>query len=164
MPEATTNELAVQHLKNQEAHIGGLRTQYQVQMQKAEALREQNRQEAVEAEKLAKAERLEKEKELPKETEKRHLPIYSFQKGLSIDSIPLQLHPYTKKMMTAHKYVPLWPQVMRAKSAFLNALQLGTWPDAFIFMFADFYSNMDMHHKLQEQDRDQVMAHYHMVI
>ncbi|KAJ3803663.1 hypothetical protein F5876DRAFT_84768 [Lentinula aff. lateritia] len=28
-----------------------------------------------------------------------------------------------------------WPQVMQAKSAFLNAIQLGTWPDSFIAMF-----------------------------
>ncbi|KAJ3812374.1 hypothetical protein F5876DRAFT_74950 [Lentinula aff. lateritia] len=222
MPEVTTNELAVQRLNNQwEAHIGDLRTQYQAQMQKAEALREQNRQEAVEAEKLAEAERLEKEKELSKEAEKKRLPIYSFQKGLGIDSIPLQLHPYAKKMMTAHKFIPLWyslpdvateakeqskesldtnhlqfvveddnplagstvslvgshlvrtspntipnsqlswPQVMHAKSAFVNALQLGTWPDAFIAMFTGFYSNMDMYRELQEQDRDWVMAHYH---
>ncbi|KAJ3859499.1 hypothetical protein EV359DRAFT_68100 [Lentinula novae-zelandiae] len=218
----STNELAVQRLKDQwEAHVGGLRTQYQAQLQEAEALREQRRQEAVEAEKLAEADRLEKEKELSKETEKKRLPIYSFQKGLGVDSIPLQLHPYAKKMMTARKYVPLWyflpdaaaearerskesldtnhlqfaveegdplagstvplvgshsvraspnaipdsqlswPQVMRAKSAFLNALQLGAWPDTFIVMFASFYSNMDMHRKLQEQDGDRVMAHYH---
>ncbi|KAJ3932224.1 MAG: hypothetical protein NXY57DRAFT_1074421 [Lentinula lateritia] len=54
-----------------------------------------------------------------------------------------------------------WPQVMRAKSAFLNALRLGTWPDDFIAMFAGFYGNMDMHRELQEQDGDRVMAHYH---
>ncbi|KAJ3902994.1 hypothetical protein F5879DRAFT_804409 [Lentinula edodes] len=218
-PEVTTNELAVQCLKDQwEAHIEGLRTQYQAQLQEAEALREQRGQEAAEAEKLAEADRLEKEKELSKETEKKRLPIYSFQKGLGVDSIPLQLHPYAKKMMTARKYVPLWyflpdaaadarerskeslpsairsgggcplagstvslvgshsvraspnaipdsqlswPQVMRAKSAFLNALQLGAWPDTFIVMFAGFYSNMDMHRELQEQDGDRVMAHYH---
>ncbi|KAJ3846792.1 hypothetical protein EV368DRAFT_69646 [Lentinula lateritia] len=77
-PEVTTNELAVQHLKDQwEAHIGGLRTQYQVQLQEAEALREQSRQEAVEAEKLTKADRLEKEKELTKETEKKH-PLHNY--------------------------------------------------------------------------------------
>ncbi|KAJ3859480.1 hypothetical protein EV359DRAFT_68123 [Lentinula novae-zelandiae] len=221
-PEVTTNELAIQRLKEQwEAHIGGLRTQYQAQLQEAQTLREQNRQEALEAEKLAEAERQEKEKELSKEAEKKRLPIYSFQKGLGVDSIPLQLHPYAKKMMTAHKYVPLWyflpdaateakerskesldtnhlqfavedggsitgssislvrshsvcaspnaipdsqlswSQVMRAKSAFLNALQLGTWPDSFIAILAGFYSNMDMHRELQEQDGDRVMAHYH---
>ncbi|KAJ3848846.1 hypothetical protein EV368DRAFT_67922 [Lentinula lateritia] len=91
--EVTTNELAVQHLKDQwEAHVRGLRTQYQAQLQEAEALTEQRRQEAAEAEELAKAGRLEKEKELSKETEKKCLPIYSFQKGLGVDSIPLQLH------------------------------------------------------------------------
>ncbi|KAJ4488612.1 hypothetical protein C8R41DRAFT_867956 [Lentinula lateritia] len=221
-PEVSTNELAIQRLKEQwEAHIGGLKAQYQTQLQEAETLREQNRQEATAAEELAEAERQEKEKELLKEAEKKRLPIYSFQKGLGVDSIPLQLHPYAKKMMTARKYVPLWyflpdaateakertkesldtnhlqfaveddgpvagstislvgshsvraspntipdsqlswPQVTRAKSAFLNALQLGTWPDTFIAMFAGFYSNMDMHRELQEQDGDRVMAHYH---
>ncbi|KAJ3868524.1 hypothetical protein EV359DRAFT_60614 [Lentinula novae-zelandiae] len=214
-PEVTTNELATQRLKEQwEAHIGSLKAQYQAQLQEAEALREQNSREAAEAEKLAEAERQEKEKEFSKEAEKKRLPIYSFQKGLGVDSIPLQLHPYAKKMMAARKYVPLWyflpdaateakerskesldtnhlqfavedsgslagstislvgshsvraspnaipdshlswPQVMRAKSAFLNALQLGTWPDTFIAMFAGFYSNMDMHRELQEQDGD----------
>ncbi|KAJ4476574.1 hypothetical protein C8R41DRAFT_745415, partial [Lentinula lateritia] len=54
-----------------------------------------------------------------------------------------------------------WTQVMQAKSAFLNALGPGTWPDDFVAMFAGFYSNMDMHRKLQEQDGDQVLAHYH---
>ncbi|KAJ3848320.1 hypothetical protein EV368DRAFT_68365 [Lentinula lateritia] len=203
-PEVTTNELAIQRLKEQwEAHIGGSGT-----------LREQNRQEAIAAEELTKAERQEKEKELLKEAEKKRLPIYSFQKGLGVDSIPLQLYPYAKKMMTARKYVPLWyflpdaateakerskesldtnhlqftveddgpvtgstislvgshsvraspnaipnsqlswPQVMQAKSAFLNAPQLGTWPDTFIAMFAGFYSNMDMHCELQEQEGD----------
>ncbi|KAJ4494028.1 hypothetical protein C8J55DRAFT_447914 [Lentinula edodes] len=127
------------------------------------------------------------------------MPIYSFQKGVGVESIPLQVHPYAKKMMTARKYVPLWyflpdavtkakdrskdslvgshtvraspnaipdsrlswPQVMRAKSAFLNTLRLGAWPDDHISMFAAFYINMDMHSELQEQDGDQVMAHYH---
>ncbi|KAJ3860289.1 hypothetical protein EV359DRAFT_49381 [Lentinula novae-zelandiae] len=221
-PEITTNELAAQRLKDQwEAHIGGLKAQYQVQLQEAETLREQRRQEAAVAESLAEAERQEKERELTKEAEKKRLPIYDFQKGLGVDSIPLQLHPYAKKMMMARKYTPLWyflpdaaveakerskesldtnhlqfavedgdslsgstvslvgshsvrasrnaipdsqlswPQVMRAKSAFLNAIRLGTWPDHFIAMFAGFYSNMDMHRELQEQDGDRVMAHYH---
>ncbi|KAJ3858120.1 hypothetical protein EV359DRAFT_69258, partial [Lentinula novae-zelandiae] len=186
-PEVTTNKLAVQHLKDQwEAHVGGLRTQYQAQLQEAEALREQRRQEAVEAKKLAEADRLKKEKELSKKTKKKRLPIYSFQKGLGIDSIPLQLHPYAKKMMTAPKYVPLWyflPDAAakareRSKESLdTNHLQfaveegdplagstvslLGAWPDTFIAMFAGFYSNMDMHHELQEQDRDRVMAHHH---
>ncbi|KAJ4486946.1 hypothetical protein C8R41DRAFT_868141 [Lentinula lateritia] len=221
-PEITTNELAAQRLKDQwEAHIGGLKAQYQVQLQEAETLREQRRQEAAAAESLAEAERQEKERELTKEAEKKRLPIYDFQKGLGVDSIPLQLHPYAKKMMMARKYTPLWyflpdaaveakerskesldtnhlqfavedgdslsgstvslvgshsvraspnaipdsqlswPQVMRAKSAFLNAIRLGTWPDHFIAMFAGFYSNMDMHRELQEQDGDRVMAHYH---
>ncbi|GAW05608.1 reverse transcriptase ribonuclease h [Lentinula edodes] len=215
-PEITTNELAAQRLKDHwEGHIEGLRAQYQVQLQQAETLREQRRQEEAEAE------RQEKERELMKEAEKKRLPIYDFQKGLGVDSIPLQLHPYARKMMMARKYVPLWyflpdtaveakerskesldtnhlqftvedgdslsgstvslvgshsvcaspnaipdsqlswPQVMRAKSAFLNALRLGTWPDHFIAMFAGFYSNMDMHRELQEQDGDRVMAHYH---
>ncbi|KAJ3853550.1 hypothetical protein EV368DRAFT_63990 [Lentinula lateritia] len=166
-PEVTTNELAAQRLKDQwEAHIKELRTQYQAQLQQAETLREQRRQEETEAERFAEAERQEKEKELSKEAEKKHLPIYSFQKGLGVDMVPLQLHPYAKKLMTARKYVPLWyflpdAAVMRAKSAFLNALHLGTWPDDFITMFAGFYSNMDMHRELQEQDGDQVLAHYH---
>ncbi|KAJ3805092.1 hypothetical protein F5876DRAFT_70089 [Lentinula aff. lateritia] len=207
-PEVTTNKLAAQRLKDQwEAHIKELRTQYQAQLQQAETLREQRRQEETEAERFAEAERQEKEKELSKEAEKKHLPVYSFQKGLGVDMVPLQLHPYAKKLMTARKYVPLckesldtnhlqfavedgnslagssislvgshsvraspnaipdsqlsWSQVMRAKSAFLNALHLGTWPDDFITMFAGFYSNMDMHRELQEQDGDQVLAHYH---
>ncbi|KAJ4501326.1 hypothetical protein C8R41DRAFT_862521 [Lentinula lateritia] len=216
-PEITTNELAAQRLKDQwEAHIGGLKAQYQVQLQEAETLREQRRQEAAAAENLAEAKR-----ELTKEAEKKRLPIYDFQKGLGVDSIPLQLHPYAKKMMMARKYTPLWyflpdaaveakerskesldtnhlqfavedgdslsgstvslvgshsvraspnaipdsqlswPQVMCAKSAFLNAIRLGTWPDHFIAMFAGFYSNMDMYRELQEQDGDRVMAHYH---
>ncbi|KAJ4484987.1 hypothetical protein C8J55DRAFT_509455 [Lentinula edodes] len=108
-PEITTNELAAQRLKDQwEAHIGGLKAQYQVQLQEAETLREQRRQEAAVAESLAEAERQEKERELTKEAEKKRLPIYDFQKGLGVDSIPLQLHPYAKKMMMARKYTPLW--------------------------------------------------------
>ncbi|KAJ3925298.1 MAG: hypothetical protein NXY57DRAFT_1071956 [Lentinula lateritia] len=221
-PEINTDELAALRLKAQwEAHIEGLRTQYETQLQEAETLREQTRQEAADAERLAAAELQEKEKELAKEAEKKRLPIYSFQKGVGVDSIPLQLHLYAKKMMSARKYVPLWyflpdaaseakerskdsldtnhlqfavensnnlsgstvslvgshtvraspnaipnsrlswPQVMRAKSAFLNALDLGTWPDNYILMFGAFYINMDMHRELQEQDGDRVMAHYH---
>ncbi|GAV98639.1 reverse transcriptase ribonuclease h [Lentinula edodes] len=221
-PEITTEELAAQRLKAQwEAHIEGLKVQYEAQLQEAEALRNQRIQEAADAEKLAAAEQQEKEKELAKESEKKRQPIYSFQKGVGVDSIPLQLHPYAKKMMTARKYVPLWyflpdaateakerskdsldtnhlqfavedgdtlsgstvslvgshtvraspnaipdsrlswSQVMRAKSAFLSALGLGTWPDNYISMFAAFHINMDMHRELQEQDGDRVMAHYH---
>ncbi|KAJ4498491.1 hypothetical protein C8R41DRAFT_864684 [Lentinula lateritia] len=221
-PEVTTNELAAQRLKDQwETHIEGLKIQYQAQLRQEEIVREQRRQEEAEAEKLVEAERQEKEKELSKEAEKKRLPIYSFQKGLGVDSVPLQLHPHAKKMMTARKYVPLWyflpdaameakerskesldtnhlqfavengdslsgstvslvgshsiraspnaipdsqlswSQVMRAKSAFLDALRLGTWPSDFVAMFAGFYSNMDMHRELQEQDGDRVMAHYH---
>ncbi|KAJ3858598.1 hypothetical protein EV359DRAFT_87486 [Lentinula novae-zelandiae] len=217
-PEINTDELAALRLK---AHIESLRTQYETQLQEVEALREQSRQEAADAERLAAAELQEKEKEMAKEAEKKCLPIYSFQKGVGVDSIPLQLHPYAKKMMSARKYVPLWyflpdaaseakerskdsldtnhlqfavedsnnlsgstvslvgshtvraspntipdsrlswPQVMRAKSAFLNALDLGTWPDNYILMFGAFYINMDMHRELQEQDGNRVMAHYH---
>ncbi|KAJ3864400.1 hypothetical protein EV359DRAFT_64058 [Lentinula novae-zelandiae] len=185
-PEVTTDELAAQRLKDQwEIHIEGLKIQYQAQLRQEEILREQRRQEEAEAEKLVEAERQEKEKELSKEAEKKRLPIYSFQKGLGVDAVPLQLHPYAKKMMTARKYVPLWyflPDaaveakertkesldtnhlqfaVEDAKSAFLNALGLGTWPDEFVAMFAGFYSNMDMHRELQEQDGDRVLAHYH---
>ncbi|KAJ4496522.1 hypothetical protein C8R41DRAFT_761944, partial [Lentinula lateritia] len=54
-----------------------------------------------------------------------------------------------------------WPQVMQAKSAFLNVLGHGTWPNDYIAMFGAFYINMDMHRELQEQDGDGVMAHYH---
>ncbi|KAJ3858336.1 hypothetical protein EV359DRAFT_69090 [Lentinula novae-zelandiae] len=221
-PEINTDKLAALCLKAQwETHIESLRTQYEMQFQEAETLREQSKQEAADAERLAAAELQEKEKELAKEAEKKRLPIYSFQKGVGVDLIPLQLHPYAKKMMSAQKYVPLWyflpdvaseakerskdsldtnhlqfavedsnnlagstvslvgshmvraspntipdsrlswPQVMCAKSAFLNALDLGTWPDNYILMFGAFYINMDMHRELQEQDGDQVMAHYH---
>ncbi|KAJ3929893.1 MAG: hypothetical protein NXY57DRAFT_1040457 [Lentinula lateritia] len=45
-----------------------------------------------------------------------------------------------------------WFQVMRAKSAFLNTLRLGAWPDDHISMFVALYINMDMHSELQEQD------------
>ncbi|KAJ3861666.1 hypothetical protein EV359DRAFT_66301 [Lentinula novae-zelandiae] len=168
-PEINTDELTALRLKAQwEAHI---------ERSKADK--------AADAERLAAAELQEKEKELAKEAEKKRLPIYSFQKGVGVDSIPLQLHPYAKKMMSARKYVPLWyflpdaaseakerskdsldtnhlqfavedsndlsgstvslvgshmvraspnaipdsrlswPQVMRAKSIFLNALDLG---------------------------------------
>ncbi|KAJ3915700.1 hypothetical protein F5877DRAFT_81611 [Lentinula edodes] len=199
-PEITTDEHAAQRLKVQwEIHIEGPKAQYEVQLQEAETLREQRRQEAADAERLAAVEKQEKEKELAKEADKKRMPIYSFQKGVGVESIPLQVHPYAKKMMTARKYVPLWyflpdaateakerskdslvgshtlraspnaipdsrlswPQVMRAKSAFLNTLRLGAWPDDHISMFAAFYINMDMHSELQEQDGDQVMAHYH---
>lgn len=54
-----------------------------------------------------------------------------------------------------------WFQVMRAKSAFLNTLRLGAWPDDHISMFVALYINMDMHSELQEQDGHRVMAHYH---
>ncbi|KAJ3809564.1 hypothetical protein F5876DRAFT_77632 [Lentinula aff. lateritia] len=222
VPEITTDELAIERLKAQWAiHIETLRIQYEAQLQDVETLREQRRQEEADAERLAVVEQQEKEKELAKEAEKKRLPIYSFQKGVGVDSIPLQLHPYAKKMMTARKYVPLWyflpdaaieakerskdsldtnhlqfamedgdtlsgstvslvgshtvraspnaipdsrlswPQVMRAKSAFLNALGLGTWPNDYIAMFGAFYINMDIHRELQEKDGDQVMAHYH---
>ncbi|KAJ4493338.1 hypothetical protein C8R41DRAFT_764490 [Lentinula lateritia] len=224
-PEIDTDELAALRLKAQwETHIEGLRVQYETQLREAETLREQSRQEAANVERLAAVELQEKEKELAKEAEKKRLPIYSFQKGVGVDSIPLQLHPYAKKLMSARKYVPLWyflpdaaleakerskdsldtnhlqfavedsdnpsgsavslvgshtvraspnaipdsrlswPQVMRAKSAFLNALNLGTWPDDYISMFGAFYINMDMHRELQEQDGDRVMAHYHAEI
>ncbi|KAJ3881775.1 hypothetical protein F5051DRAFT_473071 [Lentinula edodes] len=199
-PEITTDEHAAQRLKVQwEIHIEGPKAQYEVQLREAETLREQRRQEAADAERLAAVEQQEKEKELAKEADKKRMPIYSFQKGVGVESIPLQVHPYAKKMMTARKYVPLWyflpdaateakerskdslvgshtvraspnaipdsrlswPQVMRAKSAFLNTLRLGAWPDDHISMFAAFYINMDMHSELQEQDGDRVMAHYH---
>ncbi|KAJ3928357.1 MAG: hypothetical protein NXY57DRAFT_977819 [Lentinula lateritia] len=199
-PEINTDELAALRLKTQWlTHIEGLRAQYETQLREAETLREQSRQEAADVERLAAVERQEKEKELAKEAEKKCLPIYSFQKGVGVDSIPLQLHPYAKKMMSARKYVPLWyflpdaaleakerskdsldtnhlqfavedsdnpsgsavslvgshtvraspnaipdsrlswPQVMRAKSTFLNALNLGTWPDNYISMFGAFW-------------------------
>ncbi|KAJ3888540.1 hypothetical protein GG344DRAFT_53390, partial [Lentinula edodes] len=199
-PEITTDEHAAQRLKVQwEVHIEGPKAQYEVQLREAETLREQRRQEAADAERLAAVEQQEKEKELAKEADKKRMPIYNFQKGVGVESIPLQVHPYAKKMMTARKYVPLWyflpdaateakerskdslvgshtvraspnaipdsrlswPQVMRAKSAFLNTLRLGAWPDDHISMFAAFYINMDMHSELQEQDGDRVMAHYH---
>ncbi|KAJ3807674.1 hypothetical protein F5876DRAFT_67935 [Lentinula aff. lateritia] len=103
------DELAIQHFKAQWAtHIEAPRVQYKTQLQDTETLREQQRQEEADTERLTAAEQQEKEKELAKEAEKKHLPIYSFQKGVGVDSIPLQLHPYTKKMMTTRKYVPLW--------------------------------------------------------
>ncbi|KAJ3884473.1 hypothetical protein GG344DRAFT_83971 [Lentinula edodes] len=85
-PEITTEELAAQRLKAQwEAHIEELKVKYEAQLQEAEALRDQRRQEAVDAERLAAVEQKEKE------SEKKHLPIYSFQKGVGVDSIPLIL-------------------------------------------------------------------------
>ncbi|KAJ3806424.1 hypothetical protein F5876DRAFT_68975 [Lentinula aff. lateritia] len=197
-PEVTTNELAIQRLKEQwEAHIGGLRTQYQVQLQEVETLREQNRQEAIAAEELTKAERQEKEKELLKEAEKKtpshlqlperprtrkYVPLWYFlpdaateakeRSKESLDTNHLQftveddgpVTGSTISLVGSHSVraspnaIPnsqlSWPQVMQAKSAFLNAPQLGTWPDTFIAMFAGFYSNMDMHCELQEQEGD----------
>ncbi|KAJ3808528.1 hypothetical protein F5876DRAFT_67198 [Lentinula aff. lateritia] len=102
------DELTIQHLKAQwVTHIEALSVQYKTQLQDAETLREQRRQEEADAERLAATEQQEKEKELAKEAEKKCLPIYSFQKGVRLDLIPLQLHPYVTKMITTRKYIPV---------------------------------------------------------
>ncbi|KAJ3991061.1 hypothetical protein F5050DRAFT_1813012 [Lentinula boryana] len=54
-----------------------------------------------------------------------------------------------------------WDQVMRAKSSFLNALPLGEFTEDFIKMFAGFYTGMDMHPELREEQGDKVLALYH---
>ncbi|KAJ3846165.1 hypothetical protein EV368DRAFT_70136 [Lentinula lateritia] len=133
-PEISTDELAAQCLKEQwQAHIDGLQTQYQARLQETENLREERRLAAEEAE------RHEKEKELAKEAEKK------------------RVFPFT----ASPKELLSWSQVMRAKSTFLNALHLGTYPSDFIAMFATFYTNMDIHRELREQDGEKVMAYYH---
>ncbi|KAJ3801642.1 hypothetical protein GGU11DRAFT_836367 [Lentinula aff. detonsa] len=54
-----------------------------------------------------------------------------------------------------------WDQVMRAKSSFLNALPYGDFTNDFIKMFAGFYTGMDMHPELREENGDRVLALYH---
>ncbi|KAJ3849448.1 hypothetical protein EV368DRAFT_67437 [Lentinula lateritia] len=75
-PKITTDELTIQCFKAQWAtHIEAPRVQYKTQLQDTETLREQQRQEEADTERLAAAEQQEKEKELAKEAEKKHLPI-----------------------------------------------------------------------------------------
>lgn len=108
-PEITTDELTIQRLEAQcVTHIEALSVQYKTQLQDAETLREQRRQEEADAERLAATEQQEKEKELAKKAKKKCLPIYSFRKGVRLDLILLQLHPYVTKMITTWEYVPLW--------------------------------------------------------
>ncbi|KIK63652.1 hypothetical protein GYMLUDRAFT_446731 [Collybiopsis luxurians FD-317 M1] len=54
------------------------------------------------------AERREREAELVKKANKERTPLCSFTRGVGVNSIPQQIHPYAEKMMTARKYVPLW--------------------------------------------------------
>ncbi|KAF9061272.1 hypothetical protein BDP27DRAFT_1369817 [Rhodocollybia butyracea] len=55
-----------------------------------------------------------------------------------------------------------WAQVQRAKSAFLQALvPIGNYNQEYVQMFAEFYTNMDMHRELQQTNSDLVMALYH---
>jgi hypothetical protein len=56
-----------------------------------------------------------------------------------------------------------WAQVQRAKSAFLQALvPIGNYNQEYVQMFAEFYTNMDMHQELQQPSGDLVMALYHV--
>lgn len=50
---------------------------------------------------------------------------------------------------------------MRAKSSFLNALPLGDFTEDFVKMFAGFYTGMDVHPELREENGDRVLALYH---
>lgn len=106
---ATDQEEAVRYLQEQWEEVNNaLKVRYQAQVTEEQELMEARRQEEANAELLKEQEMRHKELELAKEAEKKRTPLYSFQKGQGISSIPLQLHPYAKKMIAARKFIPLW--------------------------------------------------------
>ncbi|KAF9064328.1 hypothetical protein BDP27DRAFT_1472439 [Rhodocollybia butyracea] len=186
MPDITTDALATQKLREQwQAENTALQALYQAQTQADQALAEQQAQEEEAARRAVAVEREQREAEVAKETEKKRTPLYSFHRGTGITSIPLHIHPHARKMIAARKYFTLWhllPEasqearersrdtsetnrfqlVQRAKSAFLQALvPIGNYNQEYVQMFAEFYTNMDMHRELQQTNGDLVMALYH---
>jgi hypothetical protein len=55
-----------------------------------------------------------------------------------------------------------WAQVQHTKSASLQALiPIGNYNQVYVQIFAEFYTNMDMHQELELPSGDLVMALYH---
>ncbi|KAJ3842186.1 hypothetical protein F5878DRAFT_608374 [Lentinula raphanica] len=108
-PDITTDEQAAQRLASQWlATNRALRDRYQAEQQQIQALEEQRAQEAADAERKRLEEEKQDEEEKAKELERKKAPLFRFQQGASIQSIPPPIHPYAKKLITMRKYVPLW--------------------------------------------------------
>ncbi|KAJ3725436.1 hypothetical protein C8R42DRAFT_536594, partial [Lentinula raphanica] len=54
-----------------------------------------------------------------------------------------------------------WEQIVRAKTAFINALPNGGYPARFIDMFVQFYVNLELHPELQIPGGDRLLILYH---
>ncbi|KAJ3748575.1 hypothetical protein DFH05DRAFT_1388949 [Lentinula detonsa] len=108
-PDVTTDEEAAQKLRGQwEIENNTLRTQFQAQTQADEQLADNNRRLAQEAREQAELEQQQREVEVAKEREKKRTPLYDFNSGVGITSIPQHLHPYAEKRVSQRKFVELW--------------------------------------------------------
>ncbi|KAJ3720224.1 hypothetical protein DFJ43DRAFT_1205671 [Lentinula guzmanii] len=108
-PNVTTNEEASQKLKEAwEADNQAQRLDYQTRaLEREEQENEIQRQR--EAEDKQKEDELKKrDLELAQEKEKKRVPLYDFQLGQGLSSLPLLLHPYAQKKMSNRDYIELW--------------------------------------------------------
>ncbi|KAJ3733286.1 hypothetical protein DFJ43DRAFT_1175587 [Lentinula guzmanii] len=108
-PDVNTDEEAAQKLRSQwETENNALKTQFQTQIQADEQLAEDNRRLAQEDKEQAEQEQRQRELEVAKEREKKRTPLYDFNSGVGITSIPQHLHPYAEKKISQRKFVELW--------------------------------------------------------
>ncbi|KAJ4488283.1 hypothetical protein J3R30DRAFT_913863 [Lentinula aciculospora] len=106
--DVTTDEEPAQKLRGQwEIENNALRTQFRAQIQADEQLADDNRQLAEEARKKAEEEQQQRESEVAKEREKKRAPLYDFDSGVGITSIPQHLHPYAEKKVSQRRFVEL---------------------------------------------------------
>ncbi|KAJ3978768.1 hypothetical protein F5890DRAFT_1651578 [Lentinula detonsa] len=108
-PNVTTNEEASQKLREAwEADNQAHRLDFQTRAQEREE-QENEIQRQREAEDKQKEDDLKKkELELAQEREKKRVPLYDFQLGQGLASLPMLLHPYAQRKMANRDYVELW--------------------------------------------------------
>ncbi|KAJ3728140.1 hypothetical protein DFJ43DRAFT_1040942 [Lentinula guzmanii] len=110
LPNIVLEAEAQQHLRDQwEQKNGVLRAWYEVQLEEDQAIAEARNEEVAEEQRMKEAERkATEEAELAEKAEEKRTPLYSFKQGVGVAYIQQQIHQYAKKLMAAHKYVPLW--------------------------------------------------------
>ncbi|KAJ3753278.1 hypothetical protein EV360DRAFT_74638 [Lentinula raphanica] len=108
-PDIQNDEQAAQFLRAQwEEDHAHLINRYQAQIQADEAEAAQKRQEEEEAAKRKEEEQHQHDLEVAQKQEKRRAPLFDFQPGIVIDTLPDHLHPYALKRVNQRKFVGLW--------------------------------------------------------
>ncbi|KAF9059443.1 hypothetical protein BDP27DRAFT_1500774 [Rhodocollybia butyracea] len=189
MPDITTDALATQKLREQwQAENTALQALYQAQTQADQALAEQQAQEEEAARRAVAVEREQREAEMiaarkyftlwhllpeaSQEARERSRDTSETNRFQLVTNDNTNSSNPTLTLIGFHNSraspnaIPdsklSWAQVQRAKSAFLQALvPIGNYNPEYVQMFAEFYTNMDMHRELQQTNGDLVMALYH---